>query len=739
MPTVNFSGKTIIQKLDLDGYIHQFEQFFARVKPVAMHGDVNQHYRHIKALSTLQYPEPREVPNLDGQLNRIKKQAILGLDEIYAFVKIIIYFNTLKALELPEPIRSWIGEIEVPDEVMKVLEYFNDEGMINPQIDPELFDIEKAIRINKAAIKEGLYKMVHSSALRDYLVDTQIHFQNGEETILVRGGFNNAIKATVVGRSSGGYFYIIPQKISALKERESELLSRQEEVIYRYCQKISAIFYTWERFLAYVNKEYDRFDHYQARVSFARVYEYEFVLPSKQKGVKLTDFSHPAIDDPVPVTIELNRSVMLITGVNAGGKTMLLKSILSAVYMSKYLLPFKCDAARTQIGHYRQIEAVIDDPQSVKNDISTFAGRMVEFAKLFHSRDAIVGVDEIELGTDSDEAATLFRVMLEALRERNITFVVTTHHKRLASLMGADDDVELIAALYDEARRVPTYTFLQGSIGKSYAFETAERYGIPANLVAKAKVIYGEDKENLNELIEKSTTLEREMRQKIAGIDENMEELERKKRHLETIEEKLREEQRKALATLENRYNAATKRAQNALKAKESTEGRRLLNEAHKHKEKTKKRPVTEEKIQLKEGDRIKYRSHKGELISLRGESATILVDGMKMRVPLSQIKRIGDLPKVTAPPKRTARVTVEKNSASVSVKLLGMYGDEAIERVDKFLSDALVNGLDEVQIIHGTGGGILSKLVTEYLQNHPKIKKFYRVPGNLGATIVEL
>jgi len=735
----NHSTKTIIQKLDLDGYIHQFEQFFARVKPVAMHGDVNQHYRHIKALSTLQFPEPKEVPSLDGQLARIKKQAVLGLDEIYAFAKIIMYFNALKALELPEPIRSWIGGIEVPDEVMKVLGYFNEEGMINSQIDPELFDIEKAIKINKSAIKEGLYKMVRSSALSDYLVDSQIHFQNGEETILVRGGFNNAIKATVVGRSSGGYFYVIPQKISALKERESELLSRQEEVIYRYCQKISAIFYTWERFLSYVNKEYDRFDHYQARVSFARVREYEFVLPRKEKGVKLTNFCHPAIDDPIPVTIDLNRSVMLITGVNAGGKTMLLKSILSAVYMSKYLLPFKCDAARTEIGHYKQIEAVIDDPQSVKNDISTFAGRMVEFAGLFGKNDAIVGVDEIELGTDSDEAATLFRVMLEALRERNITFVVTTHHKRLASLMGADDDVALIAALYDEEKRLPTYTFLQGSIGKSYAFETAERYGISAHLVAKAKVIYGEDKENLNELIEKSTTLEREMRQKIAGIDEKMEELERKKQQLEVTEEKLYEEQRKVLATLENRYNAATKRAQNALKAKESTEGRRLLNEAHKHKEKTKNKPVEMEKIQLNVGDRIKYRSHKGELIGLRGENATILVDGMKMRVPLSQIKRTGDMPKVVAPPKRKVKVTVEKNNASVSVKLLGMYGDEAIERVDKFLSDALVNGLDEVQIIHGTGGGVLSRLVTEYLNSHPKIKKFYRMPGNLGATIVEL
>ncbi len=321
--------------------------------------------------------------------------------------------------------------------------------------------------------------MAHSSKLRDYLVDTQVHFNGGEETLLVRGGFNNAIKATVAARSPGGFFYIIPQSISHLKEKESALLSKKEEMIYTYCKNISEIFFKWERFLSFINKEYDRFDHYQARVSFARAKEYEFILPSKQKRIKLEDFAHPAIENPVPITMDFSKQIMLVTGVNAGGKTMLLKSMLSAVYMSKYLLPFKCNAAQTEVGHYKSIEAVIDDPQSVKNDISTFAGRMQEFAKLFNKEDAIVGVDEIELGTDSDEAASLFRVMLDELRKKGITFIVTTHHKRLASLMASDDEVELIAALYDEERRMPTYTFLQGSIGKSYAFETAQRYGVP--------------------------------------------------------------------------------------------------------------------------------------------------------------------------------------------------------------------------------------------------------------------
>jgi DNA mismatch repair protein MutS2 len=734
--------KSIIQKLDLDGYIHQFKQFFAREKPVAMMGDINQHYRYIQALSTVQFPLPKQVPNLDRELNLIKKQGVLSLDEIYAFVTMFSYFNTLNAVGFTEPLLSWIQNIEIPEEIVEIIGYFTEEGTINPERDPELFKLERSIKQNKTDIKETLYKLAHSSRLRDYLVDTQVHFNGGEETLLVRGGFNNAVKATVAARSPGGFFYIIPQSILHLKEKESVLLSNKEELIYRYCKEISAVFFKWERFLAFINKEYDRFDHYQARVSFARAKEYEFILPGKTKRIKLQDFAHPAIEDPVPVTIDMHKQIMLVTGVNAGGKTMLLKSMLSAVYMSKYLLPFKCDASKTEVGHYKSIEAVIDDPQSVKNDISTFAGRMQEFAKLFSKEDAIVGVDEIELGTDSDEAASLFRVMLDDLRKKGITFIVTTHHKRLASLMASDDEVELIAALYDEERRVPTYTFLQGSIGKSYAFETAQRYGVPVGIVKRAKEVYGEDKENLNELIERSTSLEREMRMKIAKIDEELKSVEKQKQKLFDEEIKLQESHRKAIATLENRYNAATKKAREALKAKESTEGRRLLNVAHQRKEFKQKEIAKVDEIPLKEGDKVKYRSHKGELLSIRGKDATIIVDGLKMRVPLSQLKRRGDTPQVKLKPKpRTpkANVSVEKSGASVSVKLLGMYADEAIDTVDKFLSDALVNNLSEVQIIHGTGGGVLAKLVSEYLKKHPKIQKFYRMPGNLGITVVEL
>jgi len=113
--------KSIIQKLDLDGYIHQFKQFLAREKPVAMMGDINQHYRYIQALSKVQFPTPNPVPNLDRELNLIKKQGVLSLDEIYAFVTMFSYFNTLNAVGFTEPLISWIQGIEIPEEIVEII------------------------------------------------------------------------------------------------------------------------------------------------------------------------------------------------------------------------------------------------------------------------------------------------------------------------------------------------------------------------------------------------------------------------------------------------------------------------------------------------------------------------------------------------------------------------------------------------------------------------------------------
>ncbi len=162
--------------------------------------------------------------------------------------------------------------------------------------------------------------------------------------------FLQAIDATIIGRSESGFFYIVPKSIEKLRLKGENLKTKRDEIIWEYQKSFSAILYKWVRFLEFINREFDRFDHYQARVKFAQSFDYQFVLPSNNKEVILSEFAHPAISKPVLVNIKLSKPIMLITGVNAGGKTMLLKSILSAVFMSKYILPFRCNATKNKSG-----------------------------------------------------------------------------------------------------------------------------------------------------------------------------------------------------------------------------------------------------------------------------------------------------------------------------------------------------------------------------------------------------
>lgn len=732
--------ENLIKKLDLNDYIDNFSKLFARDKSIILEGDINIHHKLINELSKFDFKVPPKVENLDSALMHIQKQGTLKIYEIFEFIKIINYFRYLKRFNFEGKLLEWIEKIVIPSDIIKIADYFDEKANLKDGVDQDFDNIKYAISKNKENIKQSLYKIVNSSKIRPYLVDMQVHLVNGEEALLVRGGFNHVLSGSVIDRSNSGFFYVVPHSISELKQKESDLKNKQEEILFKLCREISSIFEKNLLFLKFINKEFDRFDHYQARLFFAKIGDKIFVLPSKNEESRLVDFCHPALHNPKPISIDFTKNVVMITGVNAGGKTMMLKSILSAVFLSKYLLPYKAHQ-NTVISNFKFINAVLDDPQSVKNDISTFAGRMVEFSKLFASKNAIVGVDEIELGTDSDEAASLFKVMIEDLIQRDIKVIITTHHKRLAALMASNDNVELIAALYDEENQKPTYEFLQGTIGRSYAFETALRYGIPLNVVKRAKEVYGVDKDKLNELIERSSSLEREYRQKIATLDEEIANMKRVTNNLKEQKEKLDEHIYSEKSKLHKEYSQARDEAKKAIKAKLVSESHQHLNISHKMAKEIKVEKV-QEIIEFKVGDRVKYRNTKGAIVSIKGTKAFIENDmGMKVQVNLSDLSRSGNPPPKI--PTKKATVTISKpETGSIKLDLHGQRADEAIENLDKFLSDALLAGFEEVLVYHGIGTGKLAFAVKEFLKKHPRVKGFedaHPSSGGFGAKVIKL
>ncbi len=730
--------QTIINKLDLREFLEYFKTFLSREKPFFIEGDMKLHYNFIKELSKYDFTPPPKISNLNKSLSHLKKFGILKLYEIYEFVKIMNYFEYLKKMRFEGKLLEWFLKIEIPEEINNIRKYFDEKGELKSEIDDDLLTIDTSLKRNKEALREALKRVINSKKISLYLADSQIHYINTEEALLLRGGFNHVIKGSVIGRSSAGFFYVVPENIRKLKDKEAEYLSKKEEIKYKYEKLISSTFTKFLKFLKYINKEFDRFDAYQARVFFAKSKELEFLLPTNKKEIIIKDFKHPALKDPKPVSVDFNKKILFVTGVNAGGKTMLLKSILSVAFLSKYLLPMKIDKHKSKIGNFKEIRAILDDPQNVKNDISTFAGRIVEFSKLFRINQALIGVDEIELGTDSDEAAVLFKVVLDELIKKDVRIVITTHHKKLSSMMASYDNVELYAALYDEKNRLPTYRFLKGTIGKSYAFETALRYGMPTGIIKKAKELYGEEQENLNELIQKNIDLELTLKEKIKELDKKQKDLQKERESISDIKEKSQKQLDDLIHSYESKYSQLMKELKESAKLTNSKDIHRSLNKINSIKKELKVKNV----MPLQDfivGDMVKYGNQKGKIISLKKDEVVLECDGIILRVPKIKLKKI-TIFKQRKKIKTNIKINKPKSS-SIKIDLHGMYAQEAIEKLDKFISDALITGYDEVIISHGIGTGKLAYAVKEFLKTHPSVKSFDDAPislGGYGATIVK-
>ncbi|WP_096030261.1 endonuclease MutS2 [Campylobacter lanienae] len=730
----------LFEKLDLSEYLSAYNEFLARPKSLFISGDSRANYEKIEEISSLNLKNPKEIANLDDALMRVSKQAVLHISEIYEFSKIIEYFNYLKSQNFGDKMRGYLDKIEIPSSIDKICDYFDENGEFKESIDERLISINEAYKNKKQQIDESLKRLIYTKSISPYLVDTQIHYVNSNEALLVRGGFNHALKGAVIARSSSGYFYILPDIVSKLKSEQSDLMDKKEEILFEHAKIISAIFHKNLPFLKFINSAFDYIDSLIARVSFAKSRDYNFVLANSSKDIILSEFAHPALKNPKRISVDFRGKILLITGVNAGGKSMLLKSILSAALLAKYLLPMSINSAKSSIGSFKEFEAIIEDPQNSKNDISTFAGRMLGFSKILGKKQILIGVDEIELGTDFEEAASLYSVLLTSMMSSDIKMVITTHHKRLAMLLAKNSEVELIAALYDEQNSRPKYEFLKGIIGKSYAFETASRYGIPANLVASAKSAYGDDKENLNEMISKALNLELELKLKLKSVEEKELKLDELLKDLKEAKIRADETLRARLNSLETEFYKAINEAKRGINLKDTKEKQRSLNNANSIAKSIQKPMILSEPIELKVGDRVKYDKIKGVVLSLSKNDAIIDSNGVNLRVPISLLKATNQS---SLNNQKSVNISLSRpNSASVMIDLHGLRSDEAIEKLDKFISDALIAGFDEVLIKHGIGTGKLAYAVKEFLKSHPSVKAFKDgapSEGGFGSKVVKL
>ncbi len=491
---------------------------------------------------------------------------------------------------------------------------------------------------------------------------------------------------------------------------------------------------------------------------------YNPILKLKNQGLK-----KDKREEVVPLDLELSESeqCLVITGPNAGGKSVAMKTLGLCVMMSQsgFAIPAKDS---TELPIYSSLFVDMGDDQSIENDLSTFSSRLEWMRDTMKNADknSLVLIDEAAAGTDPEEGGALFQALIELLMQRHAKILVTTHHGSLKVFAHDHPNAVNGSMEFDQDTLSPTYRFKKGVPGSSYAFEIAQRMDLDDSLLSKARTLLGESKNNMEALIselETKTQEAEELKKKYDSLKDQTEaarhKYDEKRSAIEKEKETIRE---KALREAKEIMQSANKKIEEAVEQivrkgeKDSETIREARGEVEKHKkeveeelgrlESKKKQRKQASSEAPEEGDtvRLEDANTTGELVEVNGNKAVVMAGGLRLKTDYGNLVKVEGASKK----KKKQRITVNMPDRDTSrvvktrLEVRGMRGPEAMKEVEYYLDNALAAGLNEVEIIHGKGEGILKNLVHEYLEKRKEVREFHLAPieqGGAGCTIVKL
>jgi DNA mismatch repair protein MutS2 len=472
---------------------------------------------------------------------------------------------------------------------------------------------------------------------------------------------------------------------------------------------------------------------------------------------------HHGLTGTVPLDLEIGStySTLVISGPNAGGKSVAMKCLGILVLMAQAGLHIPAHA-ESELRVFRRIFVDIGDEQSIESDLSTFSSHLAHLKEITEHADAwsLVLIDEIGTGTDPGEGGAIAAAVLATLTERGAVTVATTHHGALKVFAHETPGIENGAMEFNQQSLTPTYRFRAGVPGSSYALEMADRLGFRPELMERARAFLGGRQTRLEELIQEleasallhhqellDVRTERarlqamagEYETRMAGLNAETRELKRK------AAEEAREIVARANATIERAVKQIREeKAAPATVREVRQQVEQLRTEVLQQEREATSVPPPQGQAVLQPGSvvTIAGQNDAGEIVSISsdGRSATVLFGNVKLRVAAVDLRPSAGLP--SALPGVLHPVPGREASAQRELDLRGLTGDEALPMIDKFIDDAILSGLHRIDIIHGKGTGALRKKVAEFLAEHARVKTFRLGEwneGGSGATVVEL
>lgn len=731
----------------------------------------------------------RNIHDVTDYLEKARPEnSIISLNAFVEILEMSITARRIKSYieqrkdDYPALKKIAVGLIPLEDLEDTLQGVITENGDLRDDASPKLRSIRKKINNRKNDLRTTINRVMGRLSKKGMTSEEGATIRNGRMVIPVQVEYKRKVQGFVHDVSSSGQtVYLEPVEALDINNEIRQLESEEKQEIERILRELTSHIRS-ERSKIRQNLEVlAQFDVVTSKAELSIDLDGFTPVLSETSHLYLKEAYNPLLllknlelpkskrEKVVPLDMELDveERCLIITGPNAGGKSVALKTLglCSMMIQSGFAIPAR-DSSEIPI--YNGIFVDMGDDQSIENDLSTFSSRLdwMKHTLDFADENSLILIDEAAAGTDPEEGGALFQSLIEILMQRKSKILVTTHHGSLKVFAHENKFAVNGSMEFDQDTLSPTYRFKKGVPGSSYAFEIAQRMQLREELLDKARSLVGEEKSDMETLItelEAKTQEADELKKKYDELKSHAEkERQRYKEKRSAIEKEKEQIREKALEEAKSIMDSANKKIEDAVERivkkgeKDSETIKQARNEVEKYRQKVdteleeleeeKEERYQESKEKPEVGDLVRLKDAKttGELKEVNGDQAVISAGGLRVKTKFSKLVKVEDGSKRKK--KQQIKVNFEDGNRYKAVKpqlsIRGMRGDEAMKEVQAYLDNAIAAGRDEVQIIHGKGKGILKKLVHEYLDNRKEVKDYEMAPAHLGGagcTIVKL
>jgi DNA mismatch repair protein MutS2 len=650
----------------------------------------------------------------------------------------------------------------------------DERGQMRDNASPELLAIRKRMQTAGGELRNVLTRVLRRAIENNWTLEKEVAFRNDRLVIPIRSDARQHIAGFVQDVSqTGSTLFIEPAEALALNNELRELQIREHNEIVRILQAISAKLHAHAPQFEAFREAFISLDLIRGKARLA--IELDANLPqieAESRKIELKQAYYPPLQfrakqeamQVVPLDLHLDqeRRVLVISGPNAGGKSVSLKTVglLQLMLQAGFLVP------ASELSIFPIFDALfldIGDEQSVESDLSTYTSRLYQWRIMGDqmTRNSLFLIDEFGSGTDPKQGAAIAEAFLERFVHQQAFGIITTHYGNLKDYAEVTPGVVNGAMQFDTKELKPTYRLIEGLPGRSYALEMAQRVGVHPSILKKARKKMGseevETEQLLRQLEQKNSELSRllsENRRKEDRLSQLTQKYESLKQELEQNRKQLL---RDAKAEARQLILQANKQIENTIREIREKQAEPKVTQRLRQ-ELAAAAPAPEPEVQASEeelpellsgepiapGDWVRLRSTggTGQVLDLQGKKAIVEAGEIRLTIPLSQ------LDKIRPPRKREQRVSISISGepaakyAKTELDVLGKRPEEAIPELDRFVDEACRAGLGRIRVLHGKGTGALREALRRHLAQTRVVAEAYDAPieeGGSGWTIIEL